>query len=116
MLLEVCAGRGFDERRDTALVLFLLDIGARLSEAANMEVSDLDWDLEVVCGPRRLSGVRDRDRHPRRGVGREGVPQDSTTGAETAGTHLASTLGNRARFATRILRESAPSPQGWDLR
>ena len=48
MLLKVCAGRGFDQRRDTALILFLLDIGARLSEAANLEVSDLDWDLEVV--------------------------------------------------------------------
>ena len=48
MLLKVCAGRGFDQRRDTALVLFLLDTGARLSEAANLEVSDLDWDLEVA--------------------------------------------------------------------
>jgi site-specific recombinase XerD len=48
MLLKVCAGRGFDQRRDTALILFLLDTGARLFEAANMEVSDLDWDLEVV--------------------------------------------------------------------
>jgi integrase len=45
MLLKVCAGRGFDQRRDTALILFLLDIGGRRSEAANMEVSDLDWDL-----------------------------------------------------------------------
>jgi site-specific recombinase XerD len=48
MLVKVCAGRGFDQRRDTALILFLLDIGARLSEAANLEVSDLDWDLEVA--------------------------------------------------------------------
>jgi site-specific recombinase XerD len=47
-LLKACQGSGFEERRDTALILLLLDTGARLSEVADMRVVDIDWDLEVV--------------------------------------------------------------------
>ena len=30
-ILDACQGQGFEERRDTALILFLLDTGARAS-------------------------------------------------------------------------------------
>lgn len=52
-LLAACKGTGFNERRDTALVLMLADTGARLSEIANLKVSDLDlhgWGVAAVRG------------------------------------------------------------------
>lgn len=48
-LLDACKGSAFEDRRDTALVLFLLDTGARASEAVGLEVTDLDLtDYEVA--------------------------------------------------------------------
>jgi site-specific recombinase XerD len=47
-LIEACKGQGFDDRRDTALVLLLLDTGARASEAIGLELDDLDVDYEVA--------------------------------------------------------------------
>lgn len=47
-LLGACAGVEFRDRRDTALILFLLDTGARLSEVANLTISDLDRDRGVA--------------------------------------------------------------------
>ncbi len=47
-LLDACQGQGFEERRDTALILFLLDTGARASEAVGIELEDLDTEFEVA--------------------------------------------------------------------
>jgi site-specific recombinase XerC len=47
-LLAVCAGRDFDARRDTAIVMFLLDTGARRAELADLQLGDLDLDLDVA--------------------------------------------------------------------
>jgi site-specific recombinase XerD len=47
-LLDACAGPGFDERRDRAIVLLLVDTGIRLGEIAGLRVEDVDWDLEVA--------------------------------------------------------------------
>ena len=47
-LLDVCKGQGFEDRRDTALILFLLDTGARASETVNLEIEDLDTEYEVA--------------------------------------------------------------------
>jgi site-specific recombinase XerD len=46
-LLEACAGRDFDARRDTALILLLVDVGPRRAEVAGMRVADLDFELQV---------------------------------------------------------------------
>jgi integrase/recombinase XerC len=43
-LLAVCAGRDFAARRDTALIMLLLDSGGRLTEIAEMHVIDVDFD------------------------------------------------------------------------
>src|SRR5215218_5653353 len=41
-LLETCAGRDFEARRDTALILLLVDVGPRHAELAGMRLTDLD--------------------------------------------------------------------------
>jgi site-specific recombinase XerD len=41
-LLRSCEGKSFTARRDYALISFLLDTGARRSEAASVRVTDLD--------------------------------------------------------------------------
>lgn len=81
-LVAACKGTGFTERRDTAIILMFVDTGARLSELANLQVSDLDltgWGVASVrgkggrfrslpMGPTTLKAVdgytRARTRHP----------------------------------------------------
>lgn len=41
-LLKVCAGGGFEDRRDTAIIRILMDNGARVSGVANIMLKDLD--------------------------------------------------------------------------
>jgi site-specific recombinase XerD len=47
-LLRASEGPGFDERRDTALVLLLVDTGIRLAEVAGLSVEDIDWEHETL--------------------------------------------------------------------
>ncbi|MFY9219874.1 MAG: tyrosine-type recombinase/integrase [Candidatus Nanopelagicales bacterium] len=58
-LLDACKGRTFPDRRDTAIVRFLLDTGARLSELLGLSLDDVDLDrgLALVLG----KGRRPRD-------------------------------------------------------
>lgn len=52
-LIAACKGTGFTERRDTALILMMLDTGGRLSEIANLTIEDLDlhgWGVAHVRG------------------------------------------------------------------
>ncbi len=47
-LFGVCAGNTFEARRDTALLMLLLDTGARRAEMADLELADVDLDLDVL--------------------------------------------------------------------
>jgi hypothetical protein len=47
-LLAVCAGKSFEARRDTAMIVFLIDTGARRGEIADLRVTDLDFDLDIA--------------------------------------------------------------------
>jgi site-specific recombinase XerD len=47
-LFAVCAGNTFEGRRDTALLMLLLDTGARRAEMAGLTLDDLDLDLDVL--------------------------------------------------------------------
>jgi len=47
-LLKACEGKGFDARRDTALIMLLLDTGARRDELMSRTLGDLDQDLDVL--------------------------------------------------------------------
>ena len=81
-LLKVCGGKGFEERRDKAMLLMLWDTGMRRGELAGLDVDDVDLEqkLAFVRGKSRtLRGVplgntavkaldrylRARGRHPR---------------------------------------------------
>ena len=47
-LLKACEGKGFEARRDTALIMLLLDTGARRDELMSRTLGDLDQDLDVL--------------------------------------------------------------------
>jgi site-specific recombinase XerD len=47
-LLKTCAGKSFENRRDTALLMMFLDTGARLSELTERTHDKLDLDLNVL--------------------------------------------------------------------
>ncbi len=47
-LFAACAGPGFEARRDTALIMLLLDTGARRAEMVGLKLADVDLDLDVL--------------------------------------------------------------------
>ena len=47
-LFAVCAGSNFEARRDTALLMLLLDTGARRAEITGLTLDDVDLDLDVL--------------------------------------------------------------------
>lgn len=47
-LFAACAGGSFEARRDTALLMLLLDTGARRAEMAGLTLADVDLDLDVL--------------------------------------------------------------------
>lgn len=48
-LLKACAGSGFEERRDTAILRFFIDSGIRRGELAGLTLDDLDLDTHQVA-------------------------------------------------------------------
>jgi site-specific recombinase XerD len=85
-LLATCAGRGFADRRDAAIIFLFADGGLRLAEVAGLQMTDVDLAARMVfvsgkgsnrSGPRRRAVplgikatraldryIRDRRRHP----------------------------------------------------
>jgi site-specific recombinase XerD len=57
-LFAACAGKDFDARRDTALLMVLLDAGPRRAELLGMRLADLDFEYDVV----RVLGKGRRER------------------------------------------------------
>jgi site-specific recombinase XerD len=47
-LLAACAGKGFEARRDTAMIMLLLDTGARRAELVDLKLVHVDLDLDVL--------------------------------------------------------------------
>jgi integrase len=58
VLFAVCAGKDFDARRDTALLMTLLDAGPRRAELLGMRLQDLNFEYDVV----RVVGKGARER------------------------------------------------------
>jgi integrase/recombinase XerC len=46
--LAACAGKGFEARRDTAMLMLLVDTGARRAELVDLKLAHLDLDLDVL--------------------------------------------------------------------
>jgi site-specific recombinase XerD len=57
-LLAAMNGRGFDDRRDTAIVRLFLDTGMRVSEMAGLSVADIDLGMDAVVSARAVGRVR----------------------------------------------------------
>jgi site-specific recombinase XerD len=47
-LLAACEGRGFDDRRDMAIVRLFLDTGMRLAELAGLRMADVDFEQNIA--------------------------------------------------------------------
>jgi site-specific recombinase XerC len=47
-LLKTCEGRDFASRRDSAIILLLIDTGMRRAECAGMTLDDVDLDQRIV--------------------------------------------------------------------
>ena len=47
-ILDACAGTGFEERRDNAIIRLFLDTGMRRGELAGLRVDDVDFDQDVA--------------------------------------------------------------------
>jgi site-specific recombinase XerD len=47
-LLAACAGTSFSCRRDTAIVMLMIDSGARRAEIVGLRLEDVDFDYEVA--------------------------------------------------------------------
>jgi site-specific recombinase XerD len=47
-LLTACAGTSFPCRRDTAIVMLMIDSGARRAEIVGLRVGDVDFDYDVA--------------------------------------------------------------------
>lgn len=47
-LLKVCEGKGFEERRDMAIIRLLLDTGLRRGELAGLTLQDVDFETDTV--------------------------------------------------------------------
>ena len=47
-LLATCSGKDFEARRDLAILMLMLDAGARRAELTGLRVHDVDFELEVV--------------------------------------------------------------------
>jgi site-specific recombinase XerD len=52
-LLAACAGKGFEARRDTAMIMLLLDTGARRAELVDLKLAHVDLDVLLVLGKGR---------------------------------------------------------------
>ncbi len=57
-LLRACQGRGFLERRDTAMLRTFLATGARLGEVGRLQVADVDLVARIVVITRGKGGRR----------------------------------------------------------
>ena len=47
-LMDVCAGKSFEDRRDKAVLLLFYDTGVRLAELTGLTLDDIDFDHDAV--------------------------------------------------------------------
>ena len=47
-LVAACSGTEFDDRRDLAIIMLLVDTGIRRGEIAGLTTEDVDWEHETL--------------------------------------------------------------------
>jgi integrase len=47
-LLRLCEGKGFEQRRNMALVAVLVDTGVRIGELGGLRIADIEWDVRMM--------------------------------------------------------------------
>jgi integrase len=117
-LFAACAGAGFEARRDTALVMLLLDTGARRAEMVGLKLTDVDLDLDVLLvlgkGRRERAAVWPQGRRrPGPLPSRPGAPQGRRAAlamAWTAGPADPMGPGADAAAPRRASRPARPAP------
>jgi site-specific recombinase XerC len=57
-LLRVCSGRGFTDRRDTAIIRLLVDSGLRLAEVAGLQLRNRDGRTDVDLDTQQFRVLR----------------------------------------------------------
>jgi site-specific recombinase XerD len=87
-LLKSCEGRDFTSRRDTAIILLLVDTGMRRAECVGMALDDIDLDQRIVWvlgkGP-PAPGAADRPQDCPSARPVPAGPRGASTGALAAG-------------------------------
>ena len=63
VLLRLCSGRGFEDVRDRAMLIFLFDTGVRVSELVGMRATGDDPSLEL---DERVAWIEGKGERPRR--------------------------------------------------
>jgi len=89
-LVKRLEGKGFEERRDNAIIRLMLDTGMRLSECAGIDVADVDLDRNtvVVLGKGRRERVCPFGNKTSRAIDRYLVTRDGHNRSADAGLWL----------------------------
>ena len=101
LLLKDCEGKDFVSRRDTAILLLLMDTGIRRGECSGIDLADLNMRTQRV----RIEGKGDRERWVPFGIS-TAVPSSSCIGVPVppCSSALAS-IGATARAYVEMYRK-----------
>jgi site-specific recombinase XerD len=107
-LFAACAGKDFEARRDTAMIMLLLDSGARRAELVGLRVDDLDFEHDVA---RVIGRVDESGRFP--SAARRPLPWTATC-ASGRGTRMRRPRGSgSARRDPHRNGPCADAPASW---
>jgi site-specific recombinase XerC len=107
-LFAACAGKDFEARRDTAMIMLLLDSGARRAELVGLRVDDLDFEHDMA----RVIGQGRRERALPFGR-KTAVALDRYLRIRSRHAHAASPclwLGQKGPPSSKLSRTSANRP------
>lgn len=102
-LIGACRGKGFNDRRDEAVIRLLIDCGLRVSELTGIDLDDLDLDGETVTVTGKGSRVRAAYFGAKTGQAIDRYIRERAKHRHNGSTALF--LGERGRFTPDGVRE-----------